>query len=32
MLLRRGEMIARQAAAMPLPMLRDWVERALANA
>jgi len=32
MVLRRGEIIARQAGAMPLPMLRDWVDRALAQA
>jgi len=32
MLLRRGEVIARQAGAMPLPMLRRWVEDALAHA
>ena len=31
MLLRRGELIARQAGAMPLPMLRDWVESTLAK-
>jgi thioredoxin 2 len=32
MLLRRGEVIARQAGAMPLPMLRRWVEDALVQA
>ena len=32
MVVRRGEVIARQAGAMPLPMLRDWVDRALAQA
>jgi thioredoxin 2 len=32
MVLRRGEVIARQAGAMPLPMLRDWVQRALGPA
>jgi len=32
MLLRRGEVIARQAGAMPMPMLRRWVEDALARA
>jgi thioredoxin 2 len=32
MLLRRGEVIARQAGAMPLPVLRDWVEEGLSRA
>jgi thioredoxin 2 len=32
MVVRRGEVIARQAGAMPLPMLRDWVEGTLAGA
>jgi thioredoxin 2 len=32
MLLRRGEVIARQAGAMPLPVLRRWVEDALVQA
>ena len=29
MVLRDGKVIARQAGAMPLPALRDWVQRAL---
>jgi thioredoxin 2 len=32
MVLRKGEVIARKAGAMPLPMLRDWVEGALSQA
>ena len=32
MVLRKGEVIARQAGAMPLPMLREWVEGALSQA
>jgi thioredoxin 2 len=32
MVLRRGEVIARQAGAMPLPMLHDWVDGALGQA
>jgi thioredoxin 2 len=32
MLLRQGKVIARQAGAMPLPMLRRWVEDGLAQA
>jgi thioredoxin 2 len=32
MVLRRGEVIARQAGAMPLPRLRDWVQGALGQA
>jgi thioredoxin 2 len=31
MVLRDGKVIARQAGAMPLPALRDWVQRALAQ-
>ena len=29
MVLREGKVIARQAGAMPLPALRDWVQAAL---
>jgi thioredoxin 2 len=29
-ILRKGEVAARQAGALPLPALRTWVERALA--
>src|ERR1700730_12303548 len=32
MVLRKGEVIARQAGAMPLPMLREWGEGALSQA
>src|SRR5580704_3150235 len=31
MVLREGQVIARQAGAMPLPALRDWVQGALAQ-
>lgn len=31
MVLRDGKVIARQAGAMPLPALRDWVQGALAQ-
>ena len=30
LILRKGEVTARQAGALPLPALRTWVERALA--